>query len=106
MSTLSEYKIAVHKKGFNISMMINTFKKKQREMKSTREIPESVLCEVCKEYLMRGDSVRSGFPYFMKVLNMKMDDYQSNLIQTDHKEKAFGKMPTNIKEAMLSAIGG
>ena len=103
--TLEDHIKAVHRKGFNISMMINTFKKKQREMKSTREIPDSILREVCLEYLKRGDQVKNGFPYFMKVLNMKIDEYQANLNQSDHKSQQFGKMPSNLKEALKGALG-
>jgi len=104
MKNLEELKIAVHEKGFNISMMINTFKKKQKLIGSLREIPDSILCEVCEEYLMRL-YVKKGFPYFMKVLSVKIDQYYANRVQKEHKEKNFGKMPSNIKEALRGALG-
>jgi len=99
-NNLEELKKAVHKKGFNISMMINTFKKRQRALKSTREIPDAVLCEVCLEYLKRGDHIRKEFPYFMRILNSKMDEFQANKVQAEHKEKKFGAMPSNMKSIL------
>ena len=95
--TLEYYIKQVHKKGFNISLMINTYKKRQRARKSTYEVPEEVYIEVCKEYFKRGEEIDKGFPYFMKVLTMKAQD---SCARKSQKHEKFGKMPENIRSIM------
>jgi len=91
---------AVHDKGFNISMMINTYKKKQVDRKTTYKVPESVFCDVCKEYLKSGDNIDKSFPYFMKVLVMKAQESCANNSKKQAGANKFGKMPDNIKAIM------
>ena len=94
---LQEYIKAVHDKGFNISMMINTFKKKQRDRGATYQVPDEVYADVCIEYLKRGDNIDHSYPYFMKVLVMKSQDSCANASQ---KYEKFGKMTQSIKSIM------
>ena len=53
----------IHSKGFNISMMINQFRK---ESKLSIEIPEEVILNVCNSF----DKYKpiKPYPYFKKVL--------------------------------------
>ena len=86
MESLDWYKKEVHKRGFNISMMINLFKKKQRKMKALYEVPDEVFIEVCKEYFKRGDSVDKTFPYFLAVLKKKVEESVVRKNISDHEK--------------------
>ena len=96
MNNLEQLKKLVHEKGFNISMMINLYKKKRREAKALGEIPEEIYCQVCLEYL-KGKAIKCNFPYFMRVLVRKAEEYYAGKSQ---KYEKFGKMPDSIKSIM------
>ena len=51
MNNLEQLKKEVHAKGFNVSMMINLYKKKRVEQKATGIVPDEIYCAVCLEYL-------------------------------------------------------
>lgn len=94
---LADYIQAVHAQGFNISMMINKFKKIQVERKSTYTVPDEIFKDVCIEILKRGEVIESPYPYFMKVLVMKSQDFCA---RENQKYKKFGKMAESIKSIM------
>ena len=101
MDNLNDYKKAVHARGFNISRMINKFKKDQRERKALYEVPETVLIEVCKEYLV-GREVKDNFPYFLKVLTLKTHQFQANKSQEESNKHKNARMPQHIKDIFKS----
>ena len=98
---LEDLKKDVHKSGFNISMMINLFYKRS---KLREKLPDSVLCEVCLEYIKRGKDIKKTFPYFVRVLTNKSQQYFANKTQEDAKSRKFGKMPENIKSIMKGIV--
>jgi len=97
MTELDLLKTEVHAKGFNVSMMINLFKKKQREMKAIHEVPDEVLCAVCRAYLTTTKQIDKSFPYFMTVLQRKSEEYCA---ANSQKYERFGRMPQSILEIM------
>lgn len=98
---LSEYRKMVHDQGFNISRMINKFKKTQRERKALYTVPDEVFIEVCKEYLKRGKGVDQSWPYFMKVLVLKAHENNANRnIQTAKSEQFSRNMPTHLRDLL------
>ena len=96
MTELDLLKTEVHAKGFNISMMINLFKKKQRERGAKYVIPDSVYCAVCREYLTK-KAVERNFPYFMRVLVRKAEEDCVNRNRQMAELHKFGKMPESLK---------
>lgn len=100
MTRLEQLRKQIHAKGFNISILINKFKKTQRERKALYEVPESVFEEVCLEYLKRGENIDKSYPYFMTVLTMKAQESCANNQQKQAGLNKFGKMPENIKSIM------
>ena len=100
MTELELLKTEVHAKGFNISMMINTFKKKQVERKALYSVPDEVFCEVCRVYLKKGE-IRKDFPYFMTVLIRKSEEFMKKK-QTEY--EGFGKMADSIKAAIREVV--
>ena len=103
MTTLQTLIKEVHLKGFNISAMINLFKKRQREAGSTREVPEEVYVEVCLEYL-KDRNIKKDFPYFLKVLNLKADHYHAKQLQEEAEKNKFNEfMPEHLKSIMRRA---
>ncbi len=97
--TLETLKKQCHSKGINISMMINKFKKSQKERKALYEIPDEVYVEVCKAILAIHKSPSNWYPYFMKVLTLKSHEYFANKHQVEHK-KQKGTNPTLLAEIM------
>jgi len=95
MTELDLLRKAVHEKGFNISVLINKFKKTQVERKALYQVPESVFCDVCKEYLKNGDRIDKSYPYFMKVLVMKAQESCANAQIKEHAK--FKKEPARLK---------
>lgn len=103
MNGLEQIKKQVHSKGFNISMMINKFKKSQRDRKALYEIPEEVYILVCEEILEKLEhySIKQPWPYFMKVLTLKSHEHFANKNQKEHKDKSFNrKMPESLRAIM------
>jgi hypothetical protein len=99
--SLSDYRKLVHDQGFNISMMINKFKKSQRERKATYTVPDEVFISVCKEYLRLGKGVDHSWPYFMKVLVLKAHEHNANhQIQTANSQRFSRSMPTHLKDLL------
>ena len=62
----------------NISMLINKFRKQQRERKALYEIPEEVYMAVCHAILNKKTPTQNYYPYFLKVLQMESDQYFAN----------------------------
>lgn len=82
-------------------MMINKFKKSQKERKALYEIPDTVYIEVCKDVLNCKELPKSWYPYFMKVLNLKSHEYFANKHQVENKRfKTDRGNPTIMKEIM------
>jgi len=103
-TSLSDYRKLVHDQGFNISMMINKFKKNQRERKATYSVPDEVFIEVCKEYLNRGSKVDKSWPYFMKILVLKAHEDQANQNIRNSKANQFSRsMPQHLKDILASS---
>ena len=100
MTQLDDIKKLVHAEGFNISMMINKFKKEQAAAKATTEIPDDVYIEVCKEFIKRPPA-RSPWAYFMKVLILKSHEHCAN--KTQSHEKFSKTMPQSIKNLFASS---
>jgi len=96
---LNYYIKQVHDRGFNISMMINTYKKKQADRGATYIVPDEVYISVCEEYIKRGDEVRQGFPYFMRVL---VEKSRESCAGRSQEYQRFGEMAQNIKQIMKS----
>lgn len=89
MTELDLLRKEVHATGFNISMMINLYKKRQFQRKSTIVLPDEVYCAVCREYL-KDRIVRKDFPYFMIVLVKKAEEYCAKFNQdVDKFDKSF-----------------
>lgn len=103
-SMLDLLKLEVHKKGFNISMMINLFKKKQRDRKALYDVPDEVLCAVCSYYLLKHDTISHDFPYFLRVLEAKSQDYRANQTRKEAKDNKFGEMAESVKSIMKRAF--
>ena len=76
-------------------MMINLFKKKQRERKALYEVPDEIFCTVCREYLTNKNQIDRSFPYFMTVLTRKAEEYS---IKRHTGGARFGQMAQSIKE--------
>jgi len=99
VSSLESYKKLVHDQGFNISRMINRFKKTQRERKALYTVPDEVYIEVCKEYLKRSPAVTDSWPYFMKVLVLKAHEDNANRnIRESNKNNFSRTMPTHLRD--------
>ena len=99
-TTLDTLKKEVHKSGFNISRMINRFKKDQRKRKAIYEIPDEVLENVCREVLI-GRHVTDPYPYFMKVLHLKSHEYFANKNITDNNKNKFSRtMPQHLADIL------
>lgn len=97
MSTLEQLKKQVHAKGFNISMMMNLYKKKRVEQGALGVIPEEIYCKVCLEYL-KDKEVKRDFPYFLRVLIRKAEEFHA---ETQQKQPRFDKSyPQHIKSIM------
>ena len=94
MSRLEDLKKQVHTKGFNISMMINRFKKEQRNKKSTAVVPDSVYEYVCLSFLSTSPKDKA-WAYFMKVLVMKFKEHMANSNVKQHKK--YKSEPTRLK---------
>jgi len=103
MSNLDTLIKQVHAEGFNISVMINLFKKREREHRARRIVPNEVYCAVCLEYLKRHEAINKSFPYFMKVLNMKADQHIGKQVDKDAKDSKFGGYSESIKSIMNRA---
>ncbi len=103
MTELEEIKKEVHALGFNISMMINKFKKMQKANHARYDIPDEVYVELCKtakeRLLMR--KITAPWPYFIHVLNMKSADYFARKNKEEARETQFCKtMPESIRSIM------
>ena len=100
-TSLDDYRKLVHAQGFNISRMINKFKKTQRERKALYTVPDEVFIEVCKEYLLRGKGVDQSWPYFMKVLVLKAHENNANAqIRESNKNKFSKSMPQHLADIL------
>ena len=99
-TNLSGYIKLCHSKGFRVAVLINTFKKKQRAMKAVNEVPEEVLIDVCKEFLKERE-ILIQWPYFMKVLNMKLNGYYAKKTQEEARKAQFSRSrPQHLKELL------
>ena len=77
----------VHKeKDVNISMLINKFKKDQKERKATYEIPDSVYIAVCDTILSLTTMPKVDYPYFMKIINLKSHEHVAGRNVRESKE--------------------
>lgn len=85
----------VYRKGLNIHLMLNLFRKRS---KLKPEIPEKVIQEVCREFLYNEKAIRS-FPYFLIVLKEKSNKYfaEENIKMNIGKRDGFAP---SIKEIM------
>ena len=90
---------AVYEKKFNIYAMLNLFKKRS---KLKPEIPESVIQEVCLQYLSMSADVDNTFPYFLKVLKMKTAEYFANQNIREHQE--IKKQPMAFRDILREII--
>jgi len=90
----------IHAKGFNISMLLNKLAKIRKERKTIYAIPEEVKLEVCKNILSNIDNIKKPWPYFMKVLEMKSQDYFAKKTQVEADKNKFCRMPESIKSIM------
>lgn len=81
-------------KGFNMYPLIGLYRKRS---KLAPKIPETVIKEVCLEYL-RNKPVRADFPYFLAVLKNKTRNYfaQENVRES----QALKREPTRLGDIM------
>ena len=82
MTSLDDYKRACHARGFNVSKCINRYKKELRNHKAQYDVPDEVLIGVCQAFL-DAHEVRSPYPYFRKVLRLKLGQHQASLQITE-----------------------
>lgn len=73
----------VHSDGFNISQMINRVNKK---LKRIEPFPEEVILAVCDEYWKYKDTIKSQWPWFVRVLEAKSAEYYANKNIQEHAE--------------------
>lgn len=97
---LNEILIKIHKKGFNISQLLGKLAKIRKERKTTYDIPEEVKIEVCREILKNVENIKQPWPYFMKVLEMKSQEYFANKTMKEAGKNKFRKMPESIKSIL------
>ena len=85
---------SVHAEGFNISMLINTYRKRSR---LSPEIPEEVVRAICLEYLKRKPA--NGFPYFLRVLKSQTEKYfaEQNIKQGQRDKNATWKVKIKLE---------
>lgn len=88
-------------------MMINKFKKSQKERKALYEIPDTVYIEVCKEILGRLENygIKHPYPYFMKVLTLKSHEYFANKTQVENKKFKTERANPMIMKEIMRGIG-
>ncbi len=108
MNELDSAKKMVADKGFNIYLLINKFKKVQREKKALYEVPEEVYCDVCLEISKRLEitKIDNPWPYFMKVLTMKSHEHFANKHQEEAKKMSGDKRSTKMPESIRSILKG
>lgn len=102
---LETLKKQCHSKGINISMMINKFKKSQKERKALYEIPDTVYIEVCKTILAVKEVPDKPYPYFMKVLTLKSHEYFANKHQVENKRFKTDRGNPTLLRKIMEGIG-
>lgn len=80
-------------KGFNVYACINKVKK---DKKWRIEVPDEVVERVCRQYLAEKDSVKSAWPWFLKVFAMESQAYfatqqirEHERIKAEEKKSAY-----------------
>lgn len=93
---------SVYKKGFNIYELINRVKKELR-WQPGRYFPEEVLLGVCEEYNKYDGKIEKPWPWFVKVLELKSNEYYAQQQVTKHQEvKSMGAV--SLKD-ILKGVG-
>ena len=107
MRTFEELKKDIHKKGFNISMMLNKFKKMQKERKALYEIPEEVFYKTCFEIERRLEisEIENPWPYFMTILTRKSYEYFAGKSREEAEKSRFPRtMPQCLSELFKGGL--
>ncbi len=100
---MKELQKQIYNKGFNIYLLINKFRKLQKQRKALYEVPDEVYLETCKEILKRLENygVKDKWAYFMHVLTMKSHEYFANKHQTEAKDQQFSRqMPEHLRNLL------
>jgi len=101
---LESLKKQVHDKGFNISVLINRFKKDQRARKVTYAVPDEVYIAVCETVLKTDLSrIKSNYPYFMRILKAKSEEFFANNAQSEHSKVKNANWAISISDIMKGA---
>jgi len=99
--TNKELLAEVKKKGINIYMLLNLYKKRS---KLRVDIPEEVIHSLCTAYLENDRPIRSDFPYFLQMLKKKTEEYFSKQNENEsikrHKTGRKERVPESIASIM------
>lgn len=90
----------VYDRGINIYMLINKTKK---ELKRVDHFPNSVIIEVCKEYISRLDQgqINKTYPYFLRLLKAKSAEWHANnQIKEHEKHKKEPPIAESVKDIL------
>ena len=93
----------VYKSGLNIYSLIGRLKKIIKVGKGWH-FPEEVLIEACEQYHKDKDKIKDEWPWFIKVIHAKSDEYFANKNIKENKARKQEGMPQAIKEIMADAL--